>query len=135
MGVIHKFNEEVVQFIIEQKKSNPKLSCRKLAEAASATFQVKLSKSSVNTILKNAGLSSSVGRRSSGAAPKQKKFKIPEQKKKELFTGIPKPIIIEGDDTAVEESSRPTSEPQASEEELKKKKKNKRENVKNAKTT
>ncbi len=80
MGVTYKLTEEVINFIIASKRENMSLSCRSLSEMASAKYQSKISKSSVNDVLKSANLSSSVGRRS-GEALKLKKFIIPQDKK------------------------------------------------------
>ncbi len=63
MGVIYKFKQEVVDFVMAQKQAHPGLSCRQLAGIVSKEFQLQVSKSSVNTILKQAQLSSPVGRR------------------------------------------------------------------------
>ncbi len=67
MGVIHKLREDVVSFIVAQKKSDSSVSVRKLAALTSEKFQIKVSKSSVSIVLKGASLSSSVGRRSGSA--------------------------------------------------------------------
>lgn len=64
MGVVYKLKDEVRDFILEQKRINPAIGCRTLATLAEDKFQVKLSKSSVNAIIKNAGMSMPVGRRS-----------------------------------------------------------------------
>lgn len=85
MGVVHKLNEEVVSFIITQKQENPQVSCRSLVSIVNERFQIKVSKSSVNAILKDAQLSSAIGRRPLGERP-PRKFKIPPQKKSELFS-------------------------------------------------
>ncbi len=86
MGVTYKLKQEVVDYIVAQKRSNPDISCRKLTAAVQEKFQVEVSKSSVNTIFKNANLSSPVGRRSALlGAVKPQKFKIPEAKKSEIL--------------------------------------------------
>lgn len=89
MGVVHKLKPEIVNFVIDQKKKNPSLSCRGLVDIVNATLNTNLSKSSVNNILKHADLSSSVGRRSgSGQYIRQessKKFKLSEAKRKSIF--------------------------------------------------
>lgn len=82
MGVIYKLKQEVIDVIVQTKVDNPTISCRQLAEDVSNRFDIKVSKSSINTILKNAELSSSVGRRSNVEVPK--KFKIPDERKKVL---------------------------------------------------
>ncbi len=89
MGVVYKLKQEVIEFIVQQKTENPSLGCRKLSDLASERFQKKISKSSVNAILKSSNLSSSVGRRSS-TEKKAKKFKIPVQKKEHLFEQVNK---------------------------------------------
>ena len=84
MGVTHKLKEQVIKFIIYTKKNEPTISCRKLSEIVHKTLNMKLSKSSINNILKTAHLSSPVGRRSR-IAKKIKKFEIPAYKKEQLF--------------------------------------------------
>ena len=63
MGVIYKIKPEVIEFIINQKKKSPGISCRGLVSVVKKDFSVSLSKSSVNQIIKDAKLSSHVGRR------------------------------------------------------------------------
>jgi hypothetical protein len=63
MGVIYKVKTEIKNFLLEQKKNQPVLSCRRLAALAQEKFQIKVSKSSINSIIKEAGLSMPVGRR------------------------------------------------------------------------
>lgn len=63
MGVIYKLKTEVINYIIEQKKTRIDISCRKLANLASSKFAIAISKSSINAIMKQAGLSMPVGRR------------------------------------------------------------------------
>ena len=65
MAKYSKLNDEIKQFIIQQKKANPKLSCRGLALLIKEHFQVSLSKSLINTVIKQNNLSSPVGRRRS----------------------------------------------------------------------
>ncbi|MFH1622297.1 MAG: hypothetical protein ABIA97_04160 [Candidatus Omnitrophota bacterium] len=64
MGYIYKNKPIIVKFILRQKSLNPDLSCRKLASLAGSKFGIKLSKSSVNCIIRDHKLSSPVGRRS-----------------------------------------------------------------------
>lgn len=80
MGVIHKLKPEVKEFILEQKNTIPHLSCRKLTALVLENFQIALSKSSINAIIKEAGLSAPVGR-----APKKKKPHIVMPKLPELL--------------------------------------------------
>lgn len=63
MGVVYKLNPEVKEFVIEKKKTSPHLSCRKLSPLIKEAFQIKLSKSTINSIIKESGLSLPVGRR------------------------------------------------------------------------
>ena len=80
MGVIYKLKDDVIAFILEQKKNQPALSCRQLAQLATQQFQIDVSKSSVNNLLKDAQLSSPIGRRPS----KTSKFEIPAAKKEQM---------------------------------------------------
>lgn len=89
MGVIHKLKDEVVSFIIAQKKSDPRAGVRQLAALTSEKFQIKVSKSSVNEVLKRSSLSSSVGRRAAGTA-RPEKFAIPVARKKEISKNMRK---------------------------------------------
>ncbi len=63
MGVIYKLKPEISAYVLEQKKTTPNLSCRQLSMIIFEKFQIKLSKSSVNSLIKRAGLSMPVGRR------------------------------------------------------------------------
>lgn len=63
MGVIYKLLPQIKDFIVEKKKENPDLSCRKTSSLVFNKFHLKLSKSSVNALIKQAGLSSPIGRR------------------------------------------------------------------------
>jgi len=88
MGITYKLKKEVVGYILDQKQANSSLSCRKLAEMASEHFHKNISKSSVNSILKETSLSSPVGRRASKKkAPLV--FKLPEYRKEQLFQKAP----------------------------------------------
>jgi len=63
MGVIFKLNPEIRNFILERKRTNTVLSCRGLTTLIEDKFKIKISKSSINSIIKEAGLSLPVGRR------------------------------------------------------------------------
>ncbi len=63
MGVIYKLKPEIIDFILEEKKTKPILSCRGMTALVEEKFQIKLSKSSINSIIKQQGLSLPVGRR------------------------------------------------------------------------
>jgi len=84
MGVIYKLRPEIKNFILEEKKANSLLSCRGLAILIENKFQVKISKSSINALFKEVGLSMPVGRRS-----KKKKTRIPQ---KEIFPSEKLPL-------------------------------------------
>ncbi|GEM_PF-4974153 len=89
MGVTYKLKDEIVDCILRQKKENPQISCRKLVAVIEETFRISVSKSSVNAVIKEAHLSSPVGRTPSDKTPG---FKIPHEKKVQLF-GEPKPAV------------------------------------------
>ncbi len=63
MGITHKLKPEIIDFIFEQKKTNVNISCRELSILINDRFQKEVSKSSINTIIKNIGLIMPVGRR------------------------------------------------------------------------
>ena len=63
MGVIHKLKPEVKEFVVEKKRLEPGLSCRTITSLVSEKFNIKLSKSSANSLFKQAGLSMPIGRR------------------------------------------------------------------------
>ncbi|MDP8265183.1 MAG: hypothetical protein P9M12_06890 [Candidatus Aceula lacicola] len=94
MGITYKLKKEVVDYILLQKRTSPRLGCRKISDLASQFFQKEISKSSVNSILKTFLLSSPVGRRAA-VGKKQEKFKIPEYRKKELFVNVPKELLVD----------------------------------------
>jgi hypothetical protein len=58
----YKLKNEIKQFIVDQKKTNLKLSCRKLIPLIQEKFGIKLSKSLINNVIKENKLSSPVGR-------------------------------------------------------------------------
>lgn len=63
MGVIYKLKSSIIDFILEKKKENPLISCRQLVPLIQEKFQIAVSKSSINAVIKEAGLSMPVGRR------------------------------------------------------------------------
>ncbi|MDD5595377.1 MAG: hypothetical protein PHY94_03920 [Candidatus Omnitrophica bacterium] len=63
MGITHKLKPEIRDFILDAQKNNLKLSCRGIASLVFEKFQIQISKSSINTLIKNSGLSMPVGRR------------------------------------------------------------------------
>jgi len=89
MGVIHKLRDDVITTIIAHKRRNSAIGVRKLAALISEEFQIKISKSSVSIVLKEASLSSAVGRRT-GSGLKARKFSIPAMKKEEMAINMGK---------------------------------------------
>lgn len=63
MGVVYKLKPEIKMFILQEKQANPILSCRGLAALIEEGFKVKMSKSTINMVIKEANLSMPVGRR------------------------------------------------------------------------
>ncbi|MCX5703993.1 MAG: hypothetical protein NT066_05860 [Candidatus Omnitrophica bacterium] len=63
MGVVYKLKPEIKEFILDKKQADPILSCRGLAGLVEDNFKIKLSKSTINAIIKAAKLSMPVGRR------------------------------------------------------------------------
>jgi hypothetical protein len=63
MGVIYKLKPEVKDYILNKKQAEPFLSCRKLVFLVEKRFQIKVSKSSINSLIKESDLSMPVGRR------------------------------------------------------------------------
>ena len=92
MGVTYKLKQEVIDYILELKRVDQSLSCRKVSELASSHFQKTISKSSVNAVLKDSLLSSPVGRRAKPEA-RAEKFKIPEHRKEQIFINIPTDLL------------------------------------------
>lgn len=58
----YKLSTEVIQFILNEKRNKPELSCRNIVPLVEQTFNIKLSKSSINSVIKDAHLSNAVGR-------------------------------------------------------------------------
>jgi len=63
MGVIYKLKPTIKEYILKKKKEEPNLSCRRISSLVLEKFQLKLCKSSVNSLIKEASLSMPVGRR------------------------------------------------------------------------
>jgi hypothetical protein len=62
----YKLNEEIEHFIIAKKRLDPKLSCRSLIPLVKERFNVALSKSLINNVIKTSNLSSPKGRQKLG---------------------------------------------------------------------
>lgn len=58
----YKLNPEIRDFILAQAKEHPELGCRKMIIRIEGEFGRKLSKSSINAVIKQAGLSKKAGR-------------------------------------------------------------------------
>ena len=76
MGVIYKLQPETKNFILEKKKESPDLSCRALKALIEEELKIKVSKSSVNAVFKEAGLSLPVGRRYKGGKRRPEKSRV-----------------------------------------------------------
>lgn len=63
MGVVYKVKPEIRDQVLKEKKDNPALSCRGLVDLVKTKYKIRISKSSVNAIIKDAGMSRPVGRR------------------------------------------------------------------------
>lgn len=85
MGVTYKLKDEIISFITLQKRENPQISCRSLSGLIEEKFSIKVSKSAINTVLKEANLSSPIGRTS-------RKFVIPLDKKNQLLPQNPEVV-------------------------------------------
>lgn len=59
----YKLRAEIKEFILQKAKERPELGCRKLAGLIQETFQANLSKSTISSVLKSAGLNQAIGRR------------------------------------------------------------------------
>lgn len=90
MGVVYKITPEIMDLIVEEKRKNPTISCRKLARIIEEKFDIQISKSSINTLTKGAGLSMPVGRRSKGA---KKEIKISPEPEPLLPAPEEKPLL------------------------------------------
>ncbi len=88
MGVIHKLKPEILDFILETKKSQPLISCRSMAAEIEKKFSLKVSKSSINAVFKSASLSLPVGRRSIKQKPQADKPPLLLEK----LTETPQPV-------------------------------------------
>jgi hypothetical protein len=85
MGVTYKLKQEVIDLIVQKKKEDPSLSCRKLAVLLEEAFHLNVSKSSINAVIKEFKLSSPVGRKSINPT---KNFYIPPEKKQQLLSQV-----------------------------------------------
>ncbi len=88
MGVVHKLTQEIMDFIVLQKRDEPSLSCRSIAKIVFERFGENVSKSSINNLLKEERLSSPVGRRSTALRTHKKQFKIPDTKRNQIQSDL-----------------------------------------------
>lgn len=95
MGVIYKLNSEIKEFIITKKKQEPALSCRALSTFVIEKYKIKLSKSSINAVIKSAGLSMPVGRRSSKKPEAPAAEPTPPAERKLLAAPAQEPFPVE----------------------------------------
>lgn len=80
MARYYKLNDQIREFIIEQKKAKPNLSCRSIVSLIKEHFNLNLSKSLINNVIKESNLSSPVGRRrvKEGVLAKEAVKEIPD---------------------------------------------------------
>ena len=111
MGVVYKLTQNVIDFILATKAVSPALSCRKLADLVYKQFQVRLSKSSISAVLKEAHLNSPVGRRTVKDPPARKPPHAKKRAPKSLINKATLPLYssdVLAEDTI--EGSFPSSE-------------------------
>lgn len=101
MGIVYKLKPEVKEFILEQKKNNPILSCRGIASLLENKFQLKVSKSSINYIIKEAGLSLPIGRR---RKKRRRPAAVTILPTIEIALALPAPVQAEEPVTPIEEA-------------------------------
>lgn len=94
MGVTYKLKQEVIDYILELKRNDPSLSCRKISDLSTDHFNKPISKSSVNGVLKTSSLSSPIGRRAK-KEKKEEKFQIPKHRKEQIFGNVPSAFLKE----------------------------------------
>jgi hypothetical protein len=109
MGIVHKLIPQIKEYILEQKKRDPGISCRKLSLLIDQKFQIKVSKSSINAIFKGLGLSMPVGRSSEGK--RKLHIEAPELlEKKETVQLLSAPVNEKISESAIEETPEPVIE-------------------------
>lgn len=79
MGIVHKLTTENKELVLTKIKQNPALSCRRLSLLIKKDLSLEVSKSSINALIKEAGLSMPVGRRSTRPKFKLNLQILPEQ--------------------------------------------------------
>lgn len=63
MGVIYRLKPDIRDFVLQKKQENLRISCRDITKLVKDNFNLTISKSSINFLLKNQGLSLPIGRR------------------------------------------------------------------------
>lgn len=94
MGKVHKLTDEIKNLILAEKKAHPTISCRILVDLLVKEKNIRISKSSINRLFKEAGLSLPPGRRQRKSPRPELKVKIevsPLQAPPELATPEVKP--------------------------------------------
>ncbi len=89
MGVIHKLRPEVRKSILDEKKANPIISCRSLSYLILQRFKIEVSKSSINSIFKEAGLSMPIGRTLKKKKRAKPEVLLLESKPEKLMAELP----------------------------------------------
>ena len=64
----YKLSPEIKDFILAQAKEHSELGCRRMIDRIEREFKIKVSKSSINALIKQAGLSKAAGRPASPLA-------------------------------------------------------------------
>ena len=101
MGVVHKLKPEVRDFIIDQKRLKPSLSCRVVTLLIAEQLKVKVSKSSINAIFQELGMSMPVGRRA-----KHKKHKV-ETLSDRVKLALQGPVVAQQEPQLIDEEKIP----------------------------
>ncbi len=113
MGVVHKLTDDVIDFIVKQKQFSPAIGCRRLSAVVADQFHIHVSKSSISSVLQEAKLSSPVGRRSLPNKKTPMKFKIPEAKKKDIFSVPKSETVVKTPKISVPEKKKTPEIPEA----------------------
>lgn len=103
MGVPYKLDKKIVEFIISQKQSRSELGCRDFVNLISDKFGLIISKSTVNAVIKEAGLSKRTGRPRFARIKEAKPLEKPRPLKDVLARALPKSEIT----FSVEKKSEP----------------------------
>jgi len=94
MGVVYKLTPPIKEFILKAKAAEKGISCRQMAKLVKEKFGLDVSKSSVNILIKEAGLSNPVGRPSK---KKRKKANISQRTKGIILKAVDS--LFKGEDS------------------------------------